>query len=205
MQDRGLSNPQRQTLLLSASVHQARQPLFILQNTLFAASYLTQRMEASPDLKLIRQSLIDMRAAVDRLSSTISVIATIAKPENRKPAETVVSDFLKETFQIITFCLQRGKETIKCEIVPIPSNSNLGSVLMDYANVQIALIQWILDTLPDAAFCDSSGHAEAITLSAFQNESDVTIQIRSDNHQKQIRLGHIISTVADRPPLQATP
>ena len=198
MQDPGSPDLQRQTLLLSASVHQARQPLFILQNTLFAASYLTQRMEMSPDLKLVQQSLIDMRAAVARLSSTISVIAAIAKPESRKPVETVISDFLKETFQIITFCLQRGEEKINCEITPIPSDSIPGSVLMDYANVQIALIQWILDNVSDAPFCEAIGQAEAMTLSASAYEGDVTIQVRSLSRQQQIRLGQIISTVTDR-------
>ncbi len=188
---------EHQSRLLSASVHQARQPLYVLQNTLFAASYLAQRQETSPDLKLIQEALTEMRAAVDRLTSTISIIGGIAKPETRKPVETVLSDLVKEAFQMASFCLRNENGMVNYELPPTPSEATAGKALLDYPNVLIALIRWILDTASNPEFQGSPDHPESLMLSAISNEEDLTIQIKNSQHHQQVRLREIIASVTN--------
>ena len=197
MQKHNEVDTEQQSRLLTAAVHQARQPLYVLQNTLFAASFLAQRQETSPDLKLIQQSLIEMRNAVDRLTSTMAVIAGIAKPETRKPVETRLPDLIKEAFQMASFCLRNEQGAVNYELDETPSGLISDKVLMDYPNVLIALIHWILDTASHREFQGDTGSPESLMLSAFSDDGDATIQIRNSRHHQQVRLGQIMSTVTN--------
>jgi hypothetical protein len=197
MQGYNSLNSEQQALFISAIVHQSRQSLYVLQNTVFAASYVTERLDPSPDLNLIQQCLVNMRSAIDRLSSAVTTIAVIAGPEIQKPVETQLSLFVKESFQIASFCLRSNQETIKYEFAESPSDSISGSAMMNYPSTQISLIRWILDTASSAAFHDDTGITQVLAISAFQDESDVTIQISNSRYQRQIRLGQIISAISD--------
>ena len=198
MQKHNEVDTEQQSRLLTASVHQARQPLYVLQNTLFAAIFLAQRQETSPDLKLIQQSLIEMRNAVDRLTSTMAVIAGIAKPETRKPVETRLPDLIKEAFQMASFCLRNEQGAVNYELDETPSGLISDKVLMDYPNVLIALIHWILDTASHRVFQGDTGHPGSLMLSAFCDDGVATIQIKNSRHQQQVRLGQIISSVTNQ-------
>ena len=197
MKDHGVSQTEHQALFLSA-VHQARQPLLVLEYALFAASHLVQRQESSPDLKLIQQSLTEMGAAVDSLTSIISVIAGIAKPGIRKPVETVVSELVKEAFEMASFCLRRDQETVNYELDHTISGPTSAKVLIDYPTSLLALIRWILDTTSQREFHGDTSHPESLTLSAFSDEGEVTIQIRNPRHHQQVRLGQIIPSATNQ-------
>ena len=197
MQQHNKVESKQQTLLLTASVHQARQPLYVLQNTLFAASYLADRQQTSPDLKLIQQALNEMRAAVGRLTTTISVIAGIAKPENRKPVETLLSDLVKEAFEMASFCLRDEKGSVNYELPQSPSELPAPKVLVDYPNVLIALIRWILDAASHSEFQGETEHPESLTLSASTDDGNIIIHMRNSRHHQQVALRQIIETVTN--------
>jgi signal transduction histidine kinase len=197
MQKHDKVDAEQQSLLLAASVHQARQPLYVLQNTLFAANFLVQRLEASPDAKLIQQALVEMRSSVDRLTSTISVIAGIAKPESRKLVETLPSDLVKEAFQMASFCLRNEQGMVNYELPPTASTPAPPKVLMDYPNVLIALIQWIFAAASNREFQGETDHPESLTLSASTDDGNMTIHVRNSRHTQQIRLDQIISSVTN--------
>ncbi len=196
MQDHGLPHPENQSLFLSA-VHQARQPLLVLEYALFAANQLAQRLETSPDLKLIQQSLTEMGAAVNSLTSMISVIAEIAKPETRKPVETELSELVKESFEMASFSLRRNQGAVNYELGQSLSELAPGTVLIDYPKALIALIRWILDTASKDEFRGDTGHSESLTLSAFSEEGKMIIQIRTAQHQQRVRLDAIISAATN--------
>ncbi len=189
---------EEQALFLSATVHQARQSLYVLQNTLFAASYMADRLDPSPNLNLIQQCLVNMRPAIDRLSSAVTTISVIARPEIQKPVEIKLSLFVKETFQLASFCLRSSQDAIKFEISQNLSELISGSAIMDYQNTQIAMIRWILDTVSSATFHGDNGIAEVLALSAIQYESDLIIQISNSRNQRQIRLSQIVSALSDQ-------
>ncbi len=196
MQDHGLPHPENQSLFLSA-VHQARQPLLVLEYALFAANQLAQRLETSPVLKLIQQSLTEMGAAVNSLTSMISVIAEIAKPETRKPVETELSELVKESFEMASFSLRRNQGAVNYELGQSLSELAPGTVLIDYPKALIALIRWILDTASKDEFRGDTGHSESLTLSAFSEEGKMIIQIRTAQHQQRVRLDAIISAATN--------
>lgn len=182
--------------LLTASVHQARQPLYVLQNTLFAASYLAERQETSADLKLIQEALTEMRAAVDRLTSTISVIAGIAKPETRKPVETVLSELVKEAFEMVSFGLRNEYESVNYEIPTMPSGPT-ETVLLDYPKVLLALIRWILETASNPDFRGDQDQPESLLLSSFSEKGDMTVRITNSRRCREVRLGQFIHPKSD--------
>ena len=197
MKDHGVSHPELQSLFLSA-VHQARQPLLVLEYELFAASHLVQCQESPPDVELIQQSLTGMGAAVDSLTSLISVIGEIAKPGSRKPVEAVVSGLVKEAFEMASFCLRRDQGTVNYELDKTVSGPTSAKVLIDYPTALLALIRWILDTASQTEFQGDTGHPESLTLSAFSDEGDVIIQIRSPRHHQQVRLVQVISSATNK-------
>ena len=194
MKDNSVPHPDHQGLFLSA-VHQARQPLLVLEYALFAASHLAQQLETSPDVKLIQESLTQMGTAINSLTSTISVIAELAKPEARKPVEIERSQLVKEAFEMASFSLRRNQTTVNYHVDHSLSGPNPGAVLIDYPKTLVALIQGILDTASKGEFRGHTGHPESLTFSALTDETHTIIQIRSDHHQQQIRLEEIISAV----------
>ena len=198
MQGHNTLSSEEQALFLAATVHQARQSLYVLQNTLFAASYMADRLDPSPNLNLIQQCLVNMRPAIDRLSSAVTTISVISRPEIQKPVEIKLSLFVKETFQLASFCLRSSQEAIKFEIHQYLSEVISGSVIMDYQNTQITMIRWILDTVSSATFHSDRGLTEVLAISAFQDESDLIIQISNSKDQRQVRLSQIISALSDR-------
>ncbi|MEI8021438.1 MAG: hypothetical protein WCH39_24730 [Schlesneria sp.] len=198
MQGHNTLSSEEQALFLAATVHQARQSLYVLQNTLFAASYMADRLDPSPNLNLIQQCLVNMRPAIDRLSSAVTTVSVIARPEIQKPVEIKLSLFLKETFQLASFCLRSSQEAIKIEMPQDLSELISGSVVMDYQNTQIAMIRWILDTVASLAVRDERRLTEVLALSALEEGPDLIIQISNPHDQRQIRLSQIISARTDR-------
>ncbi|MEI8019212.1 MAG: hypothetical protein WCH39_13495 [Schlesneria sp.] len=186
----------QQSFLLAASVHQVRQPLYVIQNTLFAASFLADRQETSPDLKLIQEALSEMRAAGDRLSLTISVIAGIAKPEDRGPVETVLTDLTKEAFEMVSFGLRNEYESVNYEIPTMPSGPT-ETVLLDYPKVLLALIRWILETASNPDFRGDQDQPESLLLSSFSEKGDMTVRITNSRRCREVRLGQFIHPKSD--------
>ncbi|MEI8019214.1 MAG: hypothetical protein WCH39_13505 [Schlesneria sp.] len=197
--DQGVSHPEVQTLFLSA-VHQARQPLLVIEYALFAASHLVQRHQSSPDVTQIQRSLTEMGAVVDSLTSIISVIAGIAKPGAQKPVEAVVSGLVKEAFEMASFCLRRDQEAVNYDLDQTLSGLNPAKMVIDYPTALLALIRWILETASRSEFHSDSSHSESLTLFAFSSEGDgdVTIQIRNPRHQQRVLLRQVISSATDQ-------
>ena len=126
--------------ILAAIVHQARQPVFILQNDLFAVKHLVGRIGDTPDSQLLRDCVSEMRTTLDRLSASLSQIAEFASPSASDTKEISVKVFLEETFQIARFCVSSYNVQLSTDI----SKSVTGPVTFDAMKVRITVIQWIL-------------------------------------------------------------
>ena len=196
MQEYAENYPKDQALILSA-VHQARQPLLVLEYALFAATTLTQRLDTSPDVKLIQQSLSDMGAAVDSLALMISVIAGITRPASRKPTETVVSELVKEAFEMASFCLRRHQGAVNYELSQSITEPSSGMAMVDYPNALIALIRWILGAASCDEFQVGTGPSEPLMLTASRDERNLIIQVGNSRYQQQARLDQIVPEMAN--------
>ena len=190
---------EHQSRLLLACVHQARQPLYVIQTVLSAANFVAKRQEMSTDLKLIQQGMAEMRTAVDRLALTISVIAGIARPEARKPVPIQLFDLVREAFVISSFCLRNERGMVNYDLPQTTSGSTPVMKLIDYPTVLIALIRWILGTASCSEFKGETDHPESLRLSAYSDGMDVNIQISSSRSREQVRLGEIIQLTLNSP------
>lgn len=155
--------------ILAAIVHQARQPVFVLQNDLFAAKHLVDRIGDAPESRLLRECVSEMRTTLDRISTSLSQIAEFAFPPATGTREISAQYFLEETFQIARFCVSRhnvqlstdGFKTVK------------GQVTFDAMKARITVIQWVLRTCCEMLAV--SPHDPKASLTAESIEGDVVI------------------------------
>lgn len=138
--------------LRAALIHQARQPLFALQNYLAATVHVADRLPVTPDIELMRKCLAQMQTSIEKLSGTITKIAEFNTEDKNACAEISLLDFLHETFQISCFVARQFGLRIQWDIAP----GTTGTVEIHPRNTQLALIQWILATCSSDLFRNTS-------------------------------------------------
>lgn len=128
--------------LRAALIHQARQPLFALQNYLAATSHVADRMNADSDVQLIRKCLTQMQNSIEKLSATLSDIAEFDIEDESTLLPMNLVDFLNETFQISGFVARQQGLRIQWET----HCQNNEMIQIPRRATQLALIRWILTT-----------------------------------------------------------
>jgi hypothetical protein len=187
-------NDELRETLLAAAVHQARQPLFILQNTLFSSRQVTQRLESSPDVTLIQACLAQMQSAVDSLSKSLTHFAAFGSNSARAATEVELPRFVRDVFQIARFCVHQRRFQVNFEIAATLS----GSMVLDPVNVQSALVQWVLDACSEATECADG--SQILVLEAIPHEGDVILQLRTATHERRIRLSSFAGEIETSAP-----
>lgn len=170
--------------ILAAIVHQTRQPLFVLQNDLFAVRHLVERAGDSSDARLLRNYVSEMRSTIDRLSDSLSQIAEFASSTPARFREISKKQLLEETFQIARFCVSRYGVQLTTEIV----GSIAGPVTFDAMKFRITVMQWVL-----RACCETvsdSAQNPSISLRANTVENDLIIYWGSPSIDKSLHLSN---------------
>lgn len=176
--------------MLAAIVHQARQPVFVLQNDLFAVKHLVERIGDTPDSQLLRDYVSEMRTTLGRLSASLSQIADFSSSSASDNKEISVKLFLEETFQIARFCVNRYNVQLSTDV----SMSVTEHVTFDAMKVRITVIQWVLRVCDEMVA--SSPHDPKIVLTADSLEGEVVISWIGPSFQRRFSLPGVASDVA---------
>lgn len=174
----------------AALIHQARQPLFVLQNYLSAATQLGKRMEETPDRDLLQKCLSEMRSAIEKISSSLAKVDDCNLRDDVVLVNTDLAEFVQETFQLANFVLRRRDVAVKWEIDPKIN----GWMPLDVVKTQFALIQWLVEacTTHDA----KSPHGKTHVIEATPCEGDVNVCVVSGIDQT-VRLGSIVNALGN--------
>ena len=174
----------------AALIHQARQPLFVLQNYLSAATQLGKRMEETPDRELLQKCFSEMRTAIEKISLSLTRVDAFDLSEDVVLVNTDLAEFIRETFQLANFVFRRIDIAVKWEIDPKID----GWMPLDLAKTQFALIQWL------GLACQSPGchspHAHSYLVAAAPRDGDVIVRVISDVDQV-VRLGSLVDAIGD--------
>lgn len=174
----------------SALIHQARQPLFVMQNYLSAALQLGKRMEETPDRELLQKCLTEMRSALEKTSSWLDRVDDCNLSEDLDLVNTELTELIRETFQLTNFIFRRMDVTAKWEIDPGID----GWMTLDVAKTQFALIQWLVRMCP--SLDSQSPHGKSYLVTAAPHDGDLIIRVISDVDQT-LRLSTLVDSIGD--------
>ena len=174
----------------AALIHQARQPLFVLQNYLSAATQLGKRMEETPDRELLQKCFSEMRTAIEKISLSLTRVDAFDLSEDVVLVNTDLAEFVRETFQLANFVFRRIDIAVKWEIDPKID----GWMPLDLAKTQFALIQWL--GLACQSFGCHSPQANSYLVAAAPRDGDVIVRVISDVDQV-VRLGSLVDAIGD--------
>ena len=168
--------------ILAAIVHQARQPVFVLQNDLFAARHLVERIGDTPDSLLLRECVSEMRTTLDRISASLSLIAEFVLPSASGTREITAKDFLEETFQIVRFCVSRNNVQLSTDASKVSKEP----VTLDRMKARIAVVQWALRTCGEMLAGSPNETKASLTAESLENE--VVIFWNCSSFERQLLL-----------------
>ena len=168
--------------ILAAIIHQARQPVFVLQNDLFAARHLVERIGDTPDSLLLRECVSEMRKTLDRISASLSLIAEFALPSASGTREITAKAFLEETFQIVRFCASRNNIQLSTDASKVTE----APMTFDRMKVRITLVQWVICACGEM-LADSPYETKA-SLTAESLENEVVIFWNCSSFERQLLL-----------------
>lgn len=176
------------TLFHAAVLHQARQPLFVLQNYLSAAQFLTKGLESSSAVVRLEKCHQQMQSAIERLGPTLENVATCADHTFEKPVSRPLARFVKEAFQIANFVFDR----LKVPIVWMIDDAIEGQKMIPVVIAQFSLVQWIQNKVN--SHNDDSYHEDHYIVAASAISGDVQFTITSQNNSQRchvIQLGEL--------------
>lgn len=174
--------------LLAATIHQARQPLFVMQNCLSAAKILVGRQLDSPDKELTLKTFSQISSAIEALASSLSTLAEQVSPAERSITEIDLAVFVEDTFGMACFVARKRNLNVRFEI----DSSISGTRAFDATSVQIQLSNWLLKACVNSVTEKRDEQPLLISANAIPN-ADVAIRVRGGFSDRQIVLTEFVS------------
>lgn len=178
------------SLVLEALVHQSRQPLFVLQNYLFAVGQLAARNEGQQDGQQIQMCVTEMRSAIDGLRQCLARIAEMGAVGDVNLPPKSLAGFLEEVFQIVRFCARRHDVQVQWEIRAIPPEV----LVKDPALLQLKLVQWILEACPDKTGVSADEEESVLNLTASHFSSGIVITLRRAALELEFEISSLVTS-----------
>jgi hypothetical protein len=191
-----LTSDQIETLresIRAALVHQARQPLFALQNYLSVTTQLAKRLDSTPDVQLMQNCFVEMRSSIQQLSHALTCLDDFGAKGTSNLNDTNLLTLIEVSFQIANSITRRLKMRVQWTIQP----EIVGTLYMDASRVQLSLLQWILDNCEDVS--QNSVGEKTVVITAEPIEGDVIIRCCLDTDDRIIRLSNLIFSSENDP------
>lgn len=169
--------------IFEAAIHQSRQPLFVLHNSLAAASILAERLPASSEAKLMHQAIAQLQASVSKLSRSLSRIEELITPPEGQREECDAGVFLMEIVQIVGFVLRTHGISLRYE----PRFAAEATVSALLARTQIRAVKWMLKTSSDLIRTTNSKAELSIATSIVGEDILISMKNESNGTERALK------------------